>query len=146
MVSQRSKFNLIVLSGILFGIYCFIFGDNGLIARIRLEEKNKILQSSIDNLRVEHAKLNDILKRHGRGEFIKEEAAKSGYIQDGDKMLFLRGGEREKSIRLEKNSAGTINRIELTHLKILWIVVSVMIIMFYIIRGKRYTMDSTRLP
>lgn len=146
MVSQRSKFNLIVLSGILFGIYCFIFGDSGLIARIRLEEKNKILQSSIDNLRVEHTKLNDILKRHGRGEFIKEEAAKSGYIQDGDKMLFLRGGEREKNIRMEKNSAGTINRIELTHLKILWIVVSVMIIMFYIIRGKRYTMDSTRLP
>lgn len=146
MVSQRSKFNLIVLSGILFGIYCFIFGDSGLIARIRLEEKNKILQSSIDNLRVEHTKLNDILKRHGRGEFIKEEAAKSGYIQDGDKMLFLRGGEREKNIRMEKKSAGTINRIELTHLKILWIVVSVMIIMFYIIRGKRYTMDSTRLP
>lgn len=140
MVSQRSKFNLIILAGILFGIYCFIFGDSGLIARIRLQEKNKILQSTINNLRGEHSRLNDVLKRHSRGEFIKDEAAKSGYIQDGAKMLFLRGGEREKSIRLEENGAGGINRIELSHLKILWIVVSVMIIMFYIIRRKRYSM------
>jgi cell division protein FtsB len=139
LVSQRSKFNLIVLTGILFGIYCFIFGDSGLIARIRLEEKNKNLQSSIDKLKVENSRQNDILKRHSRGEFFKEEASKSGYIRDGEKMLFLRGSGREKSIKMEKSGMRTINRIELSHLKILWIVVSVMVIMLYIIRRNRYS-------
>jgi cell division protein FtsB len=139
LLTPGNKLTPFILAGILFALYCFIFGDSGLIARIRLYEERDLLQQRIENLKVEQVNLKERLIRYRRGDYLKDEAIKSGYIDEGERILFLKGDQKAREEEVEKVGDRIMHRVELSHLKIFWVVVSLMIMMFYLMRRRRYS-------
>ncbi len=139
MLTPGNKLTPVILAGILFALYCFIFGDSGLIARMRLYEERDFLEQRIENLKMEQMSLKERLIRYRRGDFLKEEAIRSGYIDQGERILFLKGDRKAREAAVEKVGDRIMHRVELSHLKIFWVVVSLMIMMFYLMRRRRFS-------
>lgn len=130
---QTNRISLFILTFILFTIYCFVFGDSGILERRRLKNEKVNLENKIENLRKENARLKNLSERYRAGEFLKEEANRSGYIAPGEKVLFFNkkedfGDEKTKKIQDVKDD-GLILDVE--NLRILWIVFSIMILLIY---------------
>jgi len=139
LLTPGNKLTPVILAGILFALYCFIFGDSGLIARMRLYEERDFLEQRIENLKMEQMSLKERLIRYRRGDFLKEEAIRSGYIDQGERILFLKGDRKAREAAVEKVGDRIMHRVELSHLKIFWVVVSLMIMMFYLMRRRRFS-------
>ncbi len=119
---------------VLFSIYCFVFGDNGILERNQLvksknEIKNNIaeLTKENNNLQNEHAIVSN---NRTNGEFYRKEASKSGFIAGNEKYIFFKSGKNEKIKNgpIDKEDKYPVN---ISHLRILWIVISVIITLFY---------------
>jgi len=139
LLTPGNKLTPVILAVILFALYCFIFGDSGLIARMRLYEERDFLEQRIENLKMEQMSLKERLIRYRRGDFLKEEAIRSGYIDQGERILFLKGDRKAREAAVEKVGDRIMHRVELSHLKIFWVVVSLMIMMFYLMRRRRFS-------
>jgi cell division protein FtsB len=133
----KNRYSIIILLFALFAVYCFVFGESGILERQRLAGDRVDLENRIKKLEKENAALADQTERTKKGEFLKDEAVKSGYINEGEKVLFFRkaAGKSEEipasKLHDEKFSVNT------AHLRILWVVISLMILLiYYIIRSK----------
>ncbi len=137
MTEQKNRYSFFILIFVLFAIYLFVFGDSGILERRRLGKDKEELTSRINNLEEENNILQNKYKRYKDGEFYKEEAGKSGYINSGEKLLFFKGGEQEKKKSIVKDDADEKYTVDVAHLRILWIVVSVMFMLIYfVVRSK----------
>lgn len=139
MAIQRNRSSLLLLLFVLFGIYSFIFGDSGLLERLEIHEEQKRVASRINNLNKENKLLsdeyNDIIDDNTKDDFFKKEAANSGYIENDDKHLFFKGSiEKEK--RADNTGKKDEYTVDISQLRILWLVASVMIILIYFGRKK----------
>lgn len=127
-----------IIAGILLAVYCFLLSDSGLVARLRLVKEREDVQSRIQKLGAEKKQLSKLLERYRQGEFLKEEALKSGFIGNNERFLIFRGkGDNQEQSPFSRESRPY--EVELVHLKLLWVVLSLIILMFYIIRKKRYS-------
>lgn len=135
MANQRNRSSLLLLLFVLFGIYSFIFGDSGLLERIRIHDEQKRVTGRISSLNKENKLLSDeyrdILDNNTKDGILKKEAVRSGYMERDDKLLFFK-----RSTAKEKPAAGNSEKkdeytVDIMHLRILWLVASVMIILFY---------------
>lgn len=141
-MEKRNRSKLLILIFILLGIYFFILGDSGILERMKLIQGNKELKKSISGLVQERDKLQKqysiISNNQTNRNFYKEEASKSGYIAPGEKYIFFKSsGEKEKistEVSKKKDKYDKYS-VELSHLRILWAVASIMIILLYF--GKR---------
>lgn len=106
---------------------------------MRLYEERDFLEQRIENLKMEQMSLKERLIRYRRGDFLKEEAIRSGYIDQGERILFLKGDRKAREAAVEKVGDRIMHRVELSHLKIFWVVVSLMIMMFYLMRRRRFS-------
>lgn len=129
MLNHKRKFSLFVLLFILFGIYCFIFSESGLLERMRLESERKELMSGIQFLQRENKNLEELLNRHRQGEFIREEAQRAGYIKPGEDVLFVRGVSIPEEIADRQDSE--VYGVKIEYLRIFWIVLSSLVVLMY---------------
>ncbi len=137
MEIRGNRYSFFLLFFVLFAVYCFIFGDSGILERRRLDDDKKILDQRIDNLKDENAGLDDLYQRYKKGEFKKEEAVKAGYIEKGEKLVFFKNEEKERQGPKEKTVKDDGFDVDLSHLRILWVVISVMILLiYYVVRSK----------
>ena len=133
----KSRYSLIILLFALFAVYCFIFGESGILERQRFTGDRVLIENRIKKLEKDNTALSNLHERYNNGEFFKDEAAKSGFIKEGEKVLFFKkaAGKSEEipasKLQDEKFSINT------AHLRILWVVISLMVLLiYYIIRSK----------
>ncbi|MDA3900508.1 MAG: hypothetical protein PF637_08315 [Spirochaetes bacterium] len=135
MLNEKTKATLIILVSALFGIYCFVFGQSGLLERIYLNNQKEIISKEIAELEADNAQLYEYLLANKSGKHYEKEAYLQGYIREGQKRVVFNsddppGGEKSQLTRitLEKSHSET------QQLRILWIILSFFIIFLYIVR------------
>lgn len=127
---------MFILIAVLGGIYFFVFGESGLIERIELKKKQAELSQRIELLRAENAELQRQCESSGKGENLPDEALNAGYITPGQKLVFFRGTD-EGPPSGEKAEEGVAALSEPSHLRILWLVLSIMsVIAYYMIKHR----------
>lgn len=134
---QNKGLSSLIIASILLVLYCFLLSDSGLVARIQLDNDREHVQTRIQNLGEQRKELTKLMGQYRRGEFLREEALKSGYISSNERFLIFKGADNDLSKSHAPRESQAYD-IELVHLKILWIILSLIILMFYIIRKKRY--------
>ena len=96
-----------------------------------LKEKGQII-NRINILKYKNEELKDLLKRYKNGDLTKEEAVKTGYIYEGEKLLFFKEGEEYRKLSNGIKDNNEKYPVDLEHLRILWVVISFIIVLFYI--------------
>ena len=139
MISSKNRSSLLVLLFVLSGIYFFVFGESGFLERMHLADEQKRMSNSLGSLEAENSELrdeyDDVMSKDGDKSY--QEAVKSGFISKGKKYLFFKGGDDEKEISSVRSPDETDYSVEAAHLRILWIVASIMILLFYFGRRSR---------
>lgn len=138
MARHNGKYSFFLLVFILFAIYCFIFGDSGILERRRISGNKANLENRISELKEENSRLKDLRDKYGKGEYMDEEAAAAGYIREGEKVLFFKAADEKKKQVTVKKEAGDGAYISAAHLRILWVVFSMMFILIYFILRNKY--------
>jgi cell division protein FtsB len=142
LLNEKHKATIFVLIAILFGIYCFVFGQSGLLERIRLHKEKSHLEDQIQALQQKHDNLLLQYEDYQAGKYNREAAEKAGYIRKNAKIIFFKNAHEPYStlISKAKDSKNTDhNNIKLEHLRILWVALSVMSVVFFLIKQKKVT-------
>ncbi len=133
----KSSVSLVILLGVLFSIYCFIFGESGVLERIALQKVGYAAGKRINSLRSEEAALQATLKDYREGRISGEDLFKTGFIPEGGRAVFFKGISRETGPAgiAEGDQHGSI--VDIKYLRILWGVISVVSIVVFVIRIRR---------
>ena len=137
MLSENSKTGFILLSAVLFAVYCFVFGQSGVLERMRLQKEKSLLQNEIGALQSENARLNALLADHESGRLAKYECENAGYVSAGSRVYHFQNAPLTKD-RQAKTRDQRLFSIE--HLRIAWITLSALALAaFYLAvrRGRR---------
>ena len=137
MTNHKRGFSLFLIVYILFGVYCFILGDSGWLQRKNLIKEKKQILKQISVLEEENKELKDLYERYKNEELIKEEAVKAGYIENGDKLLFIKDTRSKTNIAVRTTKKKEGFAIDVEHLRIFWVVISVMVIIFFFIKRNK---------
>jgi hypothetical protein len=65
------------------------------------------------------------------GNFYKKEASKSGFISGSEKYIFFKNSGKSEKVKIETANKEDNYPVDISHLRILWIVVSIIISLFY---------------
>lgn len=131
MVNQN-RFRTILLIFILFSVYTFIFSESGLLERMRLNSRYLELQNSIATLKKSNVELEQICSRYRAGDYSEREIIDSGLIYNDSRVIVFGDSYAFKTpLPYDLN-----NNFELdpSHLRIIWIIISLMILIYYINR------------
>ncbi len=150
MQIRKNRSALLLLVFVLFGIYCFVLGDSGILERIKLTERKDKVRENISRLVRENDKLKKdhsvISNSRTNRSFYKNEASKSGYIAPGEKYLFFKNtGEynvKENGININAANDNKKYTVEISHLRILWIFASIMVMLLYFWKRNKEKEDA----
>lgn len=135
MQIRKNRSGILLLIFILFSIYCFVFGDNGILERNQLVKSKNEIENNIAGLSKENSNLQNefsvISNGQTNGNFYKKEASKSGFIKDGEKYIFFKNSGKSEKIKTEASNKEDKYPVEMSHLRILWIVISIIVTLFY---------------
>lgn len=139
---NRNRFRIILLIFILFSVYTFIFSESGLLERMRLNSRYLELQQNLSSLKKSNDELGELCARYRGGDYSEADIINSGLIYSGSKVVVFNENYSSKSpISDELN-----NDFELdpSHLRIIWIIISLMILIYYVnrIRNRDEALDG----
>ncbi len=128
---------MILLISVLFGIYCFVFGQSGMLERDRLNDKKILLNKHIENLEKENRKLTEMLVLYKDNQKLLEEAEKNGFVVNGSKIIYFKDNAAVDTQSDLVRNAGSAPEVNLEHLRILWITVSILCILLFLVLKNR---------
>lgn len=129
---KKDKFGTFLLVFFLFSIYIFVFSESGILERIKLNNKFDLLNKRITDLNDENTELNKFVKNYSAGIYSDSDILRSGYTGKGGNVLFFKGVPEEKRTDLVIDK--DIFNFNYDHLRIIWIIISVMIITIFLTR------------
>jgi len=132
--NQRLKTFVIVF--ILSAIYVFVFGESGLLERLKLEENKQIVLGRIESLKSENKELKKLYGEYRSGRLTDADLLKSGFVKKGNRIVILKG-VRDGELSPEEPGVSSATPIEISHYRIIWIVVSMLILLLYFSRQYR---------
>ena len=139
MPIKKYRSGLLVIVFILFGIYCFVLGDSGILERMKLVKAREEIEKNISILQRDNNTLQKqysiVSNNKTNSNFYKREASKQGFIAEGEKYIFFKKQENQETSKPKVKTKEDKYKVELSHLRILWAVASIMIILLYF--GKR---------
>lgn len=140
MLNESNKAGLIILVSVLFGIYCFVFGQSGILERMHLHTIKDEINSQIEQLEAENDALFSMYLKYKSGRYLKKESEAAGYLRDGEKVLIF-PDERSEGSNTEIDSSSPLadidsEQLQTKQLRILWIILSIIIIFLYIIKNQ----------
>jgi len=133
-LAKKHGLKTFVLFFILFGVYLFVFGESGVLERIKLNKKAVELEKKISILNNKNRQLSDLNKKYRGNNFPEKDLLESGFVVKNGQLIFIRGLENKEIIEPESSSNG-IDTIEVSHLRVIWLIVSSLILLLYFSRG-----------
>lgn len=118
---------------LLSSIYVFVFGESGLLERYMLEGKRNQLLEKNEALKKINRGLNRKLQVLKDGRVEESDLTSSGYVKKGGRVLILKGGRKDSPVMKEEPGTAT-GTLPLEHIRIIWIVVSLLILLLYFSR------------
>jgi hypothetical protein len=112
-------------------VYVFIFGESGILERITLEKKKDRLMARMESLREEERQLRHTLGEYSGGRIPETEFFRSGFIGSEKKVLALRGISESEPLKESFEPSAGEGPFRIYHFRILWIVVSMIVLLFY---------------
>lgn len=116
---------------ILFSIYIFIFSESGLLERMKLHGEFESLQKRITGFEQENRDLEASLDKYSAGEYSDRDIAASGYVANGGKIIQFQGDGDNSALNGKKNRIDNRFELDLGHLRIIWILFSCVIAVYY---------------
>ncbi len=117
-------------------IYVFVFGESGLLERYMLESRKNQLLEKNRALAKDNQGLEKKLRRLAAGHAEESDLAGAGFVRQGGKILVIEGGKkREKEI--PSVPAESSEKLPVAHLRIIWIVLSLLLLLLYFSRAYR---------
>jgi hypothetical protein len=133
--SDRIKF--VVLLAVLSAVYVFVFGESGVLERASYLKKKEGLAAGIARLEAKKKELSAVYDAYRRGEQTDSDMMKSGYVIRGDRLLYLKGLEGPHSGETEQAGLLGPEKVEISHLRVIWIIVSSLLVLLYYTRAVR---------
>lgn len=134
----KDKISLIILVAVLVSIYCFVFGESGVLERFGIEKKHDIIEKRINKLKFENSLLVKSLKEYKEGTISKEDFIRSGYVESGEKIIFFHGSVSSRDMHADSQRESVSSAVvDTRHLRILWIVISILVIVLFYIKIKK---------
>ncbi len=127
---------LLIAMAILFGIYCFLLGDSGLIKRYRLIQEKRNIEARTVRLEQKNKLLAQVYERYKNGYYSPEDFLKAGFLGAYEKLLYLKkyDGKVEKDEATAPSAEERGFDVELRYLRIFWLLVSAAVISIMILR------------
>ncbi len=119
---------------ILFGIYALLFSESGLLERISLQRKKADLEKKLGMLKYENDELTAAYELYRKGGLKKNDIMKAGYVGKGEKVIFFKGGGEVGTDKGLPEAQYERNSIPLRDIRIIWAVVSLIVLIFYFSR------------
>lgn len=143
MKNNKNNITLFLIISVLFGIYCFVFGQSGFLERTRLQKDKIKLDQSINFLLLKNKSLNELYLGYINGKYARQEAEKAGYIKPGSKVIFFDYNKNNNNININNvaTKRSEVLKIEIEHLRILFISISALIVLIFVIRHRKNKMN-----
>jgi hypothetical protein len=132
----RNRLSPVILFAVLFAVYCFVFSESGLMERSRLDGEKDRIELSITRLKDENEKLRGVYRRYVSGNLGRDEAVKIGYFAGGEKLLVFKP-ELVKKDLVRRKSEDVDSSAGVDQLRILWIIISSLVMLFYMVHIRR---------
>ncbi len=130
---KRNRFNTFLLVFFLFSIYIFVFSESGILERIKLNNRFDILDKRIGVLKQENSELNKLYENYAISKYSNLDIVRSGYTyHNGKILLFAEHGKEAKAGDLIIKE--DLLNFNYSHLRIIWLIISLMIIIIYLTR------------
>ena len=142
MLSENSNPGFILLAALLFTVYCFVFGQSGVLERMRLQKEKAILQNEITLLQKENGRLSAELADQISGKLAKFECENAGYLAPGGKAYHFRNMPLPKDALAQRRDSKLFS---IEHLRIAWISFSLMALaaFYLLVRRTRRRANET---
>lgn len=129
---------LLIAIAVLFGIYCFVLGDSGVIERYRLIQEKRSIEERILRLEQKNKLLAQVYEKYKTGFYSPEDFLKAGFLGAEEKLFYVKNSNEE--VAKEKESTRVAMErgfdVELRYLRIFWLLVSVVVISIIVLRKR----------
>jgi cell division protein FtsB len=131
---KRVKFKTFIIIFILAGSYLFIFSENGILERRELQKKYNLLTERIANMKENNSSLDSECEKYRSGKFNNKDIIDSGFVYKTGKVMFINDAVKDDVKTVE--TAQDEFMISLKHLRIIWIIISILILLLYFLKEK----------
>ena len=132
-MGKKEKFRSFIFLFTLFIVYLFIFSESGLLERMKLDRDYESLKSRITGLENDNRVLSDTIGKYSDGLYSGRDIINSGYTYSQGKIIHFTGSAPAAHPDTEPVSDF---EFELSHLRIIWIIFSVVLSMYFFTRRK----------
>lgn len=133
---RKKRLTAFILIFFLSGIYVFIFGESGLLERLVLEKKRAGFIENIADLKEENKRLRELLNRYSEGRLSEKDILDSGFTAGDERILSLHG-VKDQDDKVREPADVLESTVRLSHVRIIWVVVSMLILLFYFSRKEK---------
>lgn len=135
ILHKKEKFKTFLIIFLLTGLYVFIFSESGILERRELNRKYDHLASKIDHIKKE----NDFLSRESgnyrSGLYRDTDIMGSGFVYKTGKLVYFKDSENE--VLQKPDTVIDDLLISLDHLRIIWIIISLMFLFYYFLKKNK---------
>jgi hypothetical protein len=132
----NNRISFLVILAVLFSIYCFVLGESGIVQRMRLEDEKLLIAGRIARLEATQKKLQGLYETYKSGKSSRDDAIKAGFIGAGERIIILRNMPQENTATDRRPTPAQRFSVELRHLRILWVLVSLTVVALYFLKTK----------
>ena len=142
-MDKKERFKTFIIIFVLSGLYIFVFSESGILERRELNKKYNLLAQRIDYIKATNSKLSKECEDYRSGRYSDSDIIGSGFVYKTGKLMYINDTGKE-TVPID----GTVPDdflISLDHLRIIWILISVMFLFYYFLK-KNKSDDATNGP
>jgi len=134
LLSENRKASLIILIIVLFGVYCFVFGQSGVLERMVLVQEKSLIDEEILGVERENQRLLALYDSYATGAAFSSTAESLGFILPGQKVIVFAPKRAKLSEKTEILAKKSLPQVPITrHLRTLWVLLSIFIVVLYLV-------------
>jgi len=132
---KKERFKTFIIIFILSGLYIFIFSESGILERRELKKKYTLLVEKIDYVKASNSRLSKDCEKYTAGIYRDNDIIGSGFVYKTGKLMYI--FDKGKETVPESGKTGEDLLISLEHLRIIWILISVMFLFYYFLKKNK---------